>query len=956
MSVMRIIFINSRLVLVAGYLCFSVFTFAQVQKPSSCDNLDFSHGDFTNWTGHTSIYPAGVPGCGIDNPTPPYASRGTGVFAYYYNTGIVNGRQTIMSAPIMDPFTCDNVSELPPNEPYCARLGNGGFGFWGDGVEYQRDYLSYTISVTAATSLLTYKYAVVLQDPTHDPASGGPHPPPLRPRFITSIFNSSGSLIDPTCGYLYVYVDTLVNGFRNCPYAQWRAEGDSAHADVETVYRAWTTVGVDLRSYIGQDVTLQFETWDCGVGGHFGYAYVSARCDSFSVQTQTCSTNGSVGLTAPDGFSYKWFPSGETTRSITVFHPNPGDSVYVNLTTENGCQTSVGTKIYPTIAKANYKVNPLVVCLKDSFAFKDSSFSYYTGNNSQIPILNWNWNFGDGMVSSIPNPNHTYSIAGTYTVNLTIVNANGCTDSIQKVVQVLPTPVADFLTSDVCAKTSASFVDLSQISGSQVIKDWTWVFKDNNDTSLLQNTSHAYYTPGTYRVNLFVTTDHGCTDSISKTIKIWPSPRADFSTTEVCIGDTTFFSDQSLKSDNADNIMSWIWDFGDNSSFSSDRNPSHLYLKDSTYQVELIVTTAKGCIDDTTINALVHPRPTASFTANPLCKSSPVTFQDLSTPAGAIASWNWNFGDIQNTTSNVQNPTHSYDSSMVYYPKLVVASAYGCKDSFRMPVDIPPLPIVSFNADRYDGCSPLCVNFIDLSFSGSDSITTWNWTFGDGDSSALKGPPHCYPNPGAYSVSLSVGTSKSCKQNLSWSDMIHVYPHPKADFIANPSETSETTPFIKFTDKSDSADYWRWSFGDNTQGALAKDTSHTYSQSGTYKVWLYVSNQYGCIDSIAQEIVITPEWSFYVPDAFTPNDDGKNDGFIAVGVNLQDFEMRVFDRWGSLIYYCSDITKPWNGMVNNGADGDGSKIAQQDVYVWKITFKDVFNAPHSYIGHVTLLR
>ncbi|MGQ0827372.1 MAG: PKD domain-containing protein [Bacteroidota bacterium] len=951
---------------------------AQTKPASVCDNLDFRRGNFTNWVGRTTVYPANWADANNCNPAnntftvcpnqsgnscngcysyngnlTPQPSGALGPIPFYNNTGIVNGRHTIMNAATPDPYSCNNIMRLPPGEPFCARLGNGGQGAWGNGVGWQIDYLSYTYKVDNTNSLLTYKYAVIFQDPVRDPLQT-PHTPGIRPRFVVKVMDANGTLIDPSCGKFDVVYDTTIAGFRECSLQNIQSMGGNPYALVGTAYRAWTTVGVDLRGFVGQNITLEFNTWDCGWGGHFGYAYVSARCDAFNLTSQTCTTDGSVLVSAPEGFSYQWFPSLETTKDIKIFNANPGDSVYVEMTSVSGCKTTVGTRIYPTVASAKFKINPTTVCVDNPVTFSDSSSSHYTGNNSSVPIVNWDWRFGDGNTSTVQHPVHTYTTPGTFTVNLTITNQNGCTDSIKKSVIVLPAPQANFVMNDICVNGTAEFSNASTVMQPQAITNWTWTFKDDNSTSNLPNSTHQYNTPGTYTVNLLVKTDQGCVHDTSRTIKIWPLPKANFTAKEVCIGDTTFFFDKSLKSDPADNIVNWIWDFGDNSALSSDKDPGHVYLSTGTYQVQLIVGTNKGCVKDTTISIVVHPSPIANFVATPLCKGTPVTFKDLSTPSNIIVSWQWNFGDITNNISTQQDPTHTYDSSRVYYPELFITSQYGCSDSIIIPINITPLPEVGFDANRYEGCAPLCIDFKDLSYSGSDPIIKWSWTFGDGNGATIKSPSHCYVNPGIYTVALAVETANTCKQSKTWVDMIKAYPTPIADFEANPYETGESAPLIKFFDKSSGADFWRWDFGDN-EGALVQDTSHTYKKSGTFTVWLHIKNQYGCIDSIAKDIVINPEWTFYVPNAFTPGvSSGINDGFRAFGTNIKEFEMWIFDRWGNNIFNSNDINESWNGAVHNGIHGE--KTAQQDVYVWKITIRDLFGEQHRYIGIVTLVR
>jgi len=433
-----------------------------------------------------------------------------------------------------------------------------------------------------------------------------------------------------------------------------------------------------------------------------------------------------------------------------------------------------------------------------------------------------------------------------------------------------------------------------------------------------------------------------------------PLPIPNFTAPSVCVGDTTFFTNISLAGDPTDNLVSAVWNFGDNSAFSSSYNTSHVYINSGTYQVQLIVVSSMGCVNDTTITVTVHPKPVANFSANSPCLGTPVTFTDLSTPSNIITGWQWNFDDIKNNTSNLQNPTHIYDSALVYYPTLVVTSQYGCVDTVAIPVEIAPLPVVNFDANKYEGCVPLCVDFVDLSYSVTDTIIKWSWTFGDGNTSTLQSPSHCYTTPGTYTVSLEVETANGCKKSYTWNAMIKVYPYPNADFSADPYETGESTPYINFYNQSTGENSWQWYFGDG-DASQSEDTSHTYAQAGTYTVWLYVKNQYGCTDSISKVIVINKEWTFYIPNAFTPGvSTDVNDGFIGKGTNIQEYEMWIFDRWGNQIYYCDDLNEPWNGAVNNGADGE--KIAQQDVYVWKVKLKDLFGKTHKYIGTVTLVR
>jgi len=268
----------------------------QYSKPASCDNLDFRKGNFDGWVGRTSVYkPTDIDanncsantatqtvcpnesglscnGCySLDGKLIPPADRPLGPISYYDSLGIVDGRHTIMTNPVGDPFTCGNVLTIPPGEPFAARLGNGGRNpdatgttqpGWTNGVGWQGEYLSYSYVVDKSNSLLQFKYAVVFQNPV-----AVPHSDAVRPRFVATVKDEFGKIIGNTCGKFDAVYNEALPGFRTCSTAGG-AKG-RPYATGNTVYRSWTTVGVDLRPYIGQKITLEYNTWELWMGWSF---------------------------------------------------------------------------------------------------------------------------------------------------------------------------------------------------------------------------------------------------------------------------------------------------------------------------------------------------------------------------------------------------------------------------------------------------------------------------------------------------------------------------------------------------------------------------------------------------------------------------------------------------------------------------------------------------------------
>ncbi len=300
--------------------------------------------------------------------------------------------------------------------------------------------------------------------------------------------------------------------------------------------------------------------------------------------------------------------------------------------------------------------------------------------------------------------------------------------------------------------------------------------------------------------------------------------------------------------------------------------------------------------------------------------------------------------------------------------KPLVSSTYTVtvKDDCGTPVAIDsvkviinPSPVVKFSGEPLSGCSPIKTIFKDSSFTNGGLITNWNWDFGDGVQSNLKDPVHVFSVTGntiaVYSITLTVKSSNGCVSVLKKDKMIQVYPLPVASFDV-PASTSILNPVVHFSNNSIGATSWSWNFGDSVCKYMNNistqySPNHAYSEIGKYQVKLHVKNNEGCIDSTIRFITIDPQFVIFIPNAFTPNGDGNNDEFFAKGEYISDFEMRIFNRWGNMVYYADSMNKPWKGSMNNEGE-----IVQQDVYVYQINIKDNKGVKHQYIGTVTLIK
>ena len=359
-----------------------------IAQEASCVNVDFESGTFNGWTGKTGVC------CPVD----------------LTSDQIIDGRHTIMSGNATDPYTCGNVSVVAPGSTFSARLGNSEAGS-------QAESISYTLNVTSQSTLFIYKYAVVLEDPGHLEIE--------QPVFEVRVLNSSGvETIDPACTVYQVTAANGLIGFETC-----------LNGEAVVRYKNWTTVGLNLEPYLGQEVTLQFATGDCSIGGHFGYAYVDAYCSPLEITANYCTGTESVQLTAPDGFVEYLWSNGETTQTINISNPVSGIGLSCQLVSVTGCVVDVNTTLI--------EANPIA-----DFVVQESCFDHVQfENTSTIPaglgIDNYVWDFGDGSASTAINPIHSYVSAGNYTVTLTVSNDGNCSASVSKVITVFEPASAD---------------------------------------------------------------------------------------------------------------------------------------------------------------------------------------------------------------------------------------------------------------------------------------------------------------------------------------------------------------------------------------------------------------------------------------------------------------------------------------------------------------------------------
>ncbi|MFN4083380.1 MAG: PKD domain-containing protein [Bacteroidia bacterium] len=530
----------------------------------------------------------------------------------------------------------------------------------------------------------------------------------------------------------------------------------------------------------------------------------------------------------------KWF-FGNGDTSINTF-PNPYSydatgtyTVKLVVYSTTGCTDTTQMNVTVNGANApNFTVNNPTCSQTLSFV------------NSQ-PSGNFIWHFGDGNTSTAVNPTHTYATPGTYNVKLVSYGAGCANDSITKQVGVGIFPVANFtfVAGSACSE-KVVFTNTSTIGSGTMT--YLWNFGDAT-TSTSVNPSKSYSSAGSYNVTLTATSSAGCVNSISKTVNANSNVgglNASFTWapgTGSCLTRINFTNTST-------GATGYIWQFHDGFS-SSNVHPHKTYPTTGNFLVRLIAFDNNGCsdtaeqivnINTANGNALKASFTTASQTQCLTSNSFNFFNNSYDIGWGWGGTYSWDFGD-GTTSNNTFIYNKKYNSPGIYTVSLyAVANSNGCKDTAQMVVVVLPSPTVNF--DFSTGCGTT-VSYNNL----STGATTYNWNFGDANTSTLVNPTHTYASAGWYFTTLTATASNGCSASISKSVVPSGGAAPVAAFTYSTNPCSNAITFTSTTQST-----LNWDFGDGNT-ATGNTVTHSYATSGTYDVML-VAGVGGCADTL----------------------------------------------------------------------------------------------------------
>lgn len=617
---------------------------------------------------------------------------------------------------------------------------------------------------------------------------------------------------------------------------------------------------------------------------------------------------------SPGMSSYTWDIGGFSSIQRNPLHSfaQPGNYlVKLLVTATNGCKDSAikQVNVYPQ-PLANYTINNAGQCVGGN--------NFILNNTSVVTAgsMIYNWDFGDNFgTSTATNPVYSYSSAGSYTIRLVATTNNACVDSMKKTVQVHHNPMAAFTINSAsqCLPTNNfDFTNASVLPFGTM--SYEWDFGDGTYSNQT-NPTHSYVAPGSYMVKLTGTSNNGCTGSINLPVSVFAIPQVSIAPTSLsfCNGDTATIT--ATASAGSGSILRYTW-YKDAAPAPGFVGPAVAVTQSGTY--ELVVTNTNGCSNrSSAANVIVHPLPTGSIlppASTTICEGSGVL---LEVTPGSNYQWYFNSNPITSAVTNsiIANNPGTYSVRL--------SNQFGCTSmaSNTMVLDYVSKPAADFTFNERCTNIPLKLNNLS-NVSGSGPIA-WSWDFGNGTNSNVFNPEPTYAAPGVYPIKLKVSSTICTDLGDSITKYIHIVAPPAGVRYPTVNTVLGTPQQLQARDIGTSYS-WRPPVGLSNANVANPIFTNDFDQE--YQVRIKLAT--GCMFTDTVLVRVHNDGDVYVPRAWSPNNDGRNDKLYPILVGLIELKMfRVYNRWGQLMFETRQPKEGWNGIAAGQAQAS-------DTYTW----------------------
>ena len=633
-----------------------------------------------------------------------------------------------------------------------------------------------------------------------------------------------------------------------------------------------------------------------------------------------CGTIASISVAVSGGvgpFIYEWIGTTNTTPSIDNLQPG----IYTVAITDQGQCATPQLFTYNIVASPTDPVLILTptsnsICVGESITIVASGSDNYLWNAD--PTLNTN--IGATVIA-------TPTITTTYIANASI---NGCSQTSSITVTVSSAPVSSVSSNSPLCEGSALNLTATSVAGATYLWSGPNVF-----SSLSQNPTIVTATAlsaGTYTCLVAI---GNCISTYTTNVVVdAATPSVIDAAGPFCISDAAF----DLNSPNEPGVWSGLGITNTNTGLflpsAAGGNVNTLISFDSDGY----------CTTPSTLSISVSAALDATITSQlPLCvNGNPVQLQ----VANAGGTWS---GNAVNSSGMV-NPTAIGVGSF----QAIYTIAGSCGDSDMITIEVVPLPQISFTSSETTGCAPLNVVF---NSSSASTLTNCVWSIdGQNVGSGCGNFNYNFQTAGCFTIGLQSTDVNGCVNSVSQTDLVCVDLFPVAAFQWTPVTPSLNSPEVIFTNLSLGNTTNLWDISGYTTNNTDAQFSVLEAGGSSIQACLEVSNQYGCADSVCYTIFVNREEMVFVPNSFSPNDDGINDVFYPVlsGFNLNEiqYEFGIYNRYGQRIFYSQDPQQAWIGNVQGN-----EYYAQIDGYTWSLRIiTSSFSEPTELSGSVVIIR